>query len=70
MPLLDLESVVPSQVWEGLTTDQFLGAMRGKKGDLCHLASDPGAFALKELCNPFIPHMLWDPDLQVTANDV
>ena len=49
MPLLDLETVVPSQVREGLRTDQFLRAMNWNRTEFSNLGPDPGALLQKRL---------------------
>jgi len=46
MPLLDLETVVASQVREGLPTDQFLGAMRWDPLEFGNFGADPRSIAL------------------------
>jgi hypothetical protein len=70
MPLLNLEAVVATQVREGLTTDQFLGAVRWHPLEFSNLGPDPGAFLLEDLCHPLILQVLRDPNLQIGANDV
>jgi hypothetical protein len=70
MSFLDLESVVAPQVWERLTTDQFLGAVRLHPLEFSNLGPDPGAFLIEDLCHPWILQVLRDSYLQVSANDV
>ena len=70
MTLLNLEAVVATQVWEGLTTDQFFGAVGWHPFEFSNLGPDPGAFLLEDLCHPLILQVLRDPYLQIRANDV
>ena len=50
MTLLNLEAVVATQVWEGLTTDQFFAAVGWHPLQFSNLGPDPGAFLLEDLC--------------------
>jgi hypothetical protein len=69
MALLDLEAVVPSQVWEGLPTDQFLGAVRWHPLEFGNFGADPRSLLLKDRHHPFITHMLGNTDLQISSKD-